>query len=748
MDAPYLPGNAPPPQHPLSRYLPALPAGLLASAPLLTDIPPGSWLLFPFGESPSLAIEAAALGYRVLVITSNPILAFLHRALTVTGDPLLWQNALARLSAARLLEHRLEPYILSHYLTPCPSCGNLIPAQAFLWRKNAPAPHARLITCPHCHTSGLHTNHPADSERLAPLQRSAPLHYARALQLVTPPGDDLRPQAEAALRTLFPRPLSLLFTLLNQAQQLSLPEPIQLRLQALLLYACDRTSSLWPHPYTHARPTSLTPPPVFTEWNLWLALEEGLTAWQQAAHPLPCTTWPELPPPQGGICIYPARLREAAQHLPDLHPAAVIAPLPRPNPAFWKQAILWSAWLWGRAAIGPWKPILRRYRYTWDWQTALLTNAWRALLPAIPKHTPFLILLDEDHPAFARTALLSAQAGGLHIHALALRPEQGIQIHARPAGTSPPAPPPHDLPAFLRSAARQHLTARAESAPGHILQIAALDALVRPHQHLAAIAADISPEQASRRIKAALRAAFASPHEDFHTAPEHSPNPITARFWLTRQPLTPSLADHAEIALVHALHHNPGASLPQLETTVCASLPGLLTPEQPLLRTILTSYAVTTPQGGYRLREEDTPKNRRADLLEIAARLEQIAARLKLPASRSNQDPPIVTWETPSAAVIRFHIIASALLAKTITRPIPPADQPWIVIPGSRADLLRYKLHRDPALQAAIQAGRWQFIKYRHVRRLSADSTLNLENLFERLALDPLTSTSPQLPLF
>jgi len=40
-----------------------------------------------------------------------------------------------------------------------------------------------------------------------------------------------------------------------------------------------------------------------------------------------------------------------------------------------------------------------------------------------------------------------------------------------------------------------------------------------------------------------------------------------------------------------------------------------------------------------------------------------------------------------------------------------------------------------------------QVIKFRHVRRLSSETTLDPSNLEERLALDPPSFQDPQLPL-
>jgi hypothetical protein len=52
----------------------------------------------------------------------------------------------------------------------------------------------------------------------------------------------------------------------------------------------------------------------------------------------------------------------------------------------------------------------------------------------------------------------------------------------------------------------------------------------------------------------------------------------------------------------------------------------------------------------------------------------------------------------------------------------------------------------DPRLRAWLQAG-LRMVKFRHIRRLAAETTLSLDNLDERLALDPIDEADPQLPL-
>lgn len=740
MNAPYLPGEAPPPAFPLNRYLPSLPEGMLRGW-LSERVAAGGWVLFPFGEAPALALEAARLGYRVLVATSNPVLAFLQEILADPGEASLWQSALAHLAASRIEDQRLEPYLRAMYATTCPRCGAHISARAYLWHKGASEPHARLLTCPHCGESGLHPLEETDRALLPPLQRSYALHHARALQGVTPPGDALREQAEAALKIYLHRPLIALFTLINQAQGLELLPPQRKRLEALLLSACDRANTLWPHPEAVKPLRTLATPAIFTEWNLWEVLEEAPAAWAQTASGVPVRTWPDLPPAGGGICIFPGRLREAAPALESLRPQAVIAPLPRPNAAFWKQAILWSGWLWGRASIGAWKPLLRRYRYTWEWHAELLGEAWKTLSPHLPPDTPLLALLDGDEAPFLRAAVVSLANGGMTCESLALRPAEGAQIRAR---TGEPQPPSSAAPGALRSLAlegiRAHLQERGESAPWSCLHAAGLRSLAQ-----AGALTFAAPGQTYRQVTGLLR--LHPLPEGLRAAPAQAQSGQMRRYWLEAPPAEIlSLADRAEMAAVRALAQRAPLPFPALDAAVCAALPGLLTPEEDLLRMVLASYAAEG-EAGFALREDEAPAKRRADLREMAATLKEVGSRLGAGVTSEGAVTPVVSWHFGEGAAIHFCVIASALAGKTTSQNAGLEGQRWIVLPGSRANLLLYKLRRDPALRETVKRGGWQFIKFRHVRRLEADAGLRRENLDARLRLDPLTYEGPQLPL-
>jgi len=153
LDMPFYPGREETTGGPLARYLPPAPPGIV-SAWLADHIPPGSWILDPFGGLPGMAVEAAQAGYRVLVAANNPIPRFILEVTAAAPARNDFQAALAELAAARKGNERLELHIQSLYQTECAGCKRTITAEAFLWERGAKIPYARLVHCPYCDDEG------------------------------------------------------------------------------------------------------------------------------------------------------------------------------------------------------------------------------------------------------------------------------------------------------------------------------------------------------------------------------------------------------------------------------------------------------------------------------------------------------------------------------------------------------------------------------------------------------------------
>src|SRR5512143_3962583 len=130
---PYIPGMLPAELGPLARFTPPLEDGVIA-AWLPRHASAGSWVLDPFGCSARLVLEAARLGYRVLVTVNNPITRFLLEMSANPPTETDFKAALADLAVSKKGSEHLEAHLRSLYLTPCEKCGRETEAEGFLWR--------------------------------------------------------------------------------------------------------------------------------------------------------------------------------------------------------------------------------------------------------------------------------------------------------------------------------------------------------------------------------------------------------------------------------------------------------------------------------------------------------------------------------------------------------------------------------------------------------------------------------------
>ena len=286
----------------------------------------------------------------------------------------------------------------------------------------------RIYNCI-CGSGGEHPATPADVENAARWALTDGLHRSRVLERVAPGDDSDRPFAEEALSFYPPRAIYAIGTIINRLDGLSTSDEHRRCMSALLLYAADCANALWPHLTERPRPRQLTFPATYRENNVWMALEAGVKAWASTEDPIPLTLWPAEPPESGGLCIFEGPLRDLAPELEGSSIKAVVTAIPRPNQAFWTLSALWSGWLWGHAAVGPFKSVLRRRRYDWQWHAEALKALFDNLVEIIPSETPFLGILAEPEPPLISAVFLAAQAAGLEINGLAMRAElEPVQI--------------------------------------------------------------------------------------------------------------------------------------------------------------------------------------------------------------------------------------------------------------------------------------------------------------------------------
>lgn len=474
---PYISGGKIEAGGPLWRFLPPVPENTARA--FLADSPTrGSWVLDPFGSSPRFAVEMARAGMRVLVAAGNPVSRFL---LDLAAHPPRFsdlQAALADLGALRKDDERLETHIQTLYLTQCANCGRELPAEAYLWENRTGKLIGRIYNCT-CGSGGEHPATPEDLERAAAWSRTDALHRSRALGRVAPTDDPDRPSAEEAINIYLPRAVYALGTLVNRLDTIPTSPERRRCMVALLLWAFDQTNSLWPHSADRPRPRQLTFPAVFRENNAWLALEAAVKTLgsEEFDRPVvPHTLWPEEPSEPGGLCIFEGPLRELAPHLEEIPIRTVAGVIPRPNQAFWTLSALWSGWLWGRDAVGPFKAVLRRRRYDWQWHAEALKALFTSLAGVVSPQVPFFGLLAEPEPAFVTATQLAARASGFTLRGLAMRSEPDpIQFLWVREGKQRPARLPLNAN-YARKALRQILEQRGEPMPYLHLHTAAVAA--------------------------------------------------------------------------------------------------------------------------------------------------------------------------------------------------------------------------------------------------------------------------------
>jgi hypothetical protein len=203
------------------------------------------------------------------------------------------------------------------------------------------------------------------------------------------------------------------------------------------------------------------------------------------------------------------------------------------------------------------------------------------------------------------------------------------------------------------------------------------------------------------------------------------------------------MPDRVEKVLVGLLQIETSWSLPDLERSLYAQFPGLLAPSKGLVAAVLASYAVQE-SGRWRLREEDLPASRRADLREMGSLIEKIGARLEY--STEHPDERTCIWSEGGKKVRIFYLLVSGLVAPVLNEVKRPGKQGILVIPGGRAGLLAYKQNRDPALRGQLNA--WCILKFRLLRTLADIPVLNRQTFEEQIISDPVEQLQGQLMMF
>ncbi len=212
------------------------------------------------------------------------------------------------------------------------------------------------------------------------------------------------------------------------------------------------------------------------------------------------------------------------------------------------------------------------------------------------------------------------------------------------------------------------------------------------------------------------------------------------------------LTDSYEVNLVNYLVNHPNCTIHEVDQALCELFPGLFTPDLEFVHLCLESYAAPDPSNHsvWNIRQEDHPIERQADLANAMGFLSQIGERLGFDCHEvnSSQSRKYISWlDKSDDTEYWFYPTISAAISEIVLYGDQPPKRAFIVVPGSRANLLIYKLRRDPRMGKAFNSsqGDWRFLKFRHLRSLAESPILDRQNLDQLLGIDPITYSTPQI---
>jgi hypothetical protein len=718
-------------------FWPPFPEGV-ASGYVKDLSPPGSLVLIPFSLNPLLPLEILDLGYKVIASSFNPVPILCLRALHNRGED--FTSALTRLVNAPRGEMLLRHYLQSLYLVECPGCGELVEAEFFLWEGRAPT--AKAVKCPKCGTAGTFPLVPTDLKPLENLKERGP-DYWYVLARLFSPGEVSPPEAEELPLVYTPRNLHCLNAMFVKIEALfpekSLWTPAGLALKAALLAAMHLSLSLYPSPEFKGRPVRLHLPPRFVEANAWKAFQSAAESLRRFLRPLPVVEQDEFfrKDKASALLPLPWGIKKLEEGIPPSSASFLILEPPPLDRTWWALNFLWAGWLMGYQAAYPLRTLALKGVFGWDWYEETLRRSLFKL-KGLLKPGGFALFVGQDiPPVMAECLILAGAKAGLRPESFSFR-ERDTRLEVRLL--------------FSNSEKVWPLTGQSEeeTLKEAILEVLSYSAepLTPPLLRLAVEwwLSSRKPWAWGERRRGEFRGFL---EEVLSSMLRENSLKSWADGKLLGLPQYPSssipLSDKAELEVYRLLREKGLLTLSELEDLFYTSFQGPLAPKADFLRECLTSYGEEA-EGKWRLRVEDEPEMRAKDQEEIKAMLWELGEKLGFQVREGARDPFDVIWEEKEAFGKPLHLIAelnfgfvvestAALTGFFLHHFSPPFPRSYVVIPGGRASLVWYKLKNMP-LWSSLKG--WQFIKYRHLRRLAQEKTPDRYSLQKIIGLDPV----------
>lgn len=716
---PYFSALEQPKDFPLDRYLPPYQPGVLTQMLHSKGIHDG-WILDPIGSHPLAAIELANAGFQVMVACSNPILAKLYEVISANPSRLEIQAAISEFGALKIGDERLEVGIKNLYESDCPNCSELSNHTKFMWKKGEITPFAKELNCDSCGFNGEAPISKFDLSKLAMIGNSQ-LFESRAIQRVLPGSEEPPSAVKEIIQSYLPRSLAIITRLINKNDSFQTTPERKRIIEALILLACDYGTMLWGIPAGRSRPKVISISNLFWEFNLWEIIENGANLFSSLTKGVPLSIFPQLPPSDGGICLFPNRIRRSEEFsgFPQFKLIATI--LPRPNQALWTYSAVWAGWVWGHSAVTKLRGVLDRKRHDWIWHTFALKKLFEF---SAPKNTPWFATAPELTPNYLLSFLSAPASSGYQLQDYAYNPQyKSAQLYwqVKDKGIREAS----DLTII------NYLESKGEEASYN--ELLNIHLLQQAYQEL------LLPED--KKIESDLYLELSKEFE------KQIKNPTNIRkldqdsleygeFWLAHPPNRyRPLADQIEIQFLQYLQSDPIVSVLEMESIINQKQPGCLPSFREIIVRLLESYCDPIPamDDTWQLRTQETSMIRRADIRILKNMVISMGQRIGVNVITS----PEIIWETPAGlANYRFFVSGSCIFSRFLDqKTLNSGDEIVIIYPGSRAELLNYKTKRSIVL--AQQFAKIHFVKYRHIRNMNENPDLTVKTWVRLIDSDP-----------
>ncbi len=760
----FVPGRPDAPGGPLARYRPAQPVRAV-TAYVERFTRPGDLVVDLFCQGPTVVRETIAAGRRALGFSVNPLLLVAARLGLSQFDPSALNAAFTRLADSLKGDVPLCHHLTALYRSACPACGAAGVVEWFAWDRDGNYPFQKSVRCPEC--EGPQEGVP-DDEDLDAAHRVQPrgLAHYYALDRVAPPGHPARERAAELVKLYTPRNLSALIDLSLRLETLEAEEKVKIALTGVLLDCCDACSNLDPYGEERPRPRTLRVPSRYLERNVWLCFEERLS--RLLADAPPPVQWAKdvaalVEGEAEGYALVSQAARDVGKVVPAGSAALIFADPPRPDGVFWALSALWAGWLWDSPAARAMRPFLRRRRFDWDWHWRVLRAALQAAGPLLAPAGYLVTLFSDSDAALLESVCLAASGADYVLEGWGYGPEIGYRLvwryEMQDAGCKMQDAAggvellERDLMAETEELAVGVLRERGEPTTWPLLHASAYAGLAERGvlARAAAIPGDGAGPVPLAFVADAVRRAF----EAAPIAPLVDQGGAAGSLWWLADPsrIELPLADRVDGLVWELLTQQRAWREEELVNAVYAHFSGPLTPELKLAQVCIESYSAR--EGGnrglhtVRLRSEDDPLRRAAEVKALRDDLAELGQRLGFEVGQGGGWD--VRWLEEEREAYVFVISATAALGLYLLarRAAGEGAQRCLVVPGGRAQLVGLKLQRDPRLARVVEADGWQFVKFRHLRRLVAEEELDRHALKTVLGLDPIAEQeAAQIPSF